>query len=186
MASLTQWRWVSVSSRSWWCTGKPGVLQSMGSQRVRHDWAAELTDWFHLDRIHSSMWLFLWTVWSQIFLCTYSVLFTGHLNYPTPSFPIRTTLQPILNSFFMPFTLIFSPLNFICLLYLCPLKCQECATYILEWFFFSIFLYSAILHCSAILLLCWPPLPSLEFSSFEIPAIISKLLALFRISHFIS
>ena len=34
-----------VSSGSWWWTGKPGVLQSMGSQRVRHDWANELTDW---------------------------------------------------------------------------------------------------------------------------------------------
>ena len=31
-----------VNSRSWWWTGKPGVLQSMGSQRVRHDWATEL------------------------------------------------------------------------------------------------------------------------------------------------
>ena len=28
--------------RSWWWTGKPGVLQSMGSQRVGHDWATEL------------------------------------------------------------------------------------------------------------------------------------------------
>ena len=34
--------WVWVSSRSWWWTGKPGVLHSMGSQRVRHDWATEL------------------------------------------------------------------------------------------------------------------------------------------------
>ena len=42
MASLTQWTWVWASSRSWWWTGKPGVLQSMGSQRVRHDWATEL------------------------------------------------------------------------------------------------------------------------------------------------
>ena len=33
MASPTQWTWVWVSSRSWWWTGKPGVLQSMGSQR---------------------------------------------------------------------------------------------------------------------------------------------------------
>ena len=32
------WTWVWVSSRSWWWIGKPGVLQSMGSQRVRHDW----------------------------------------------------------------------------------------------------------------------------------------------------
>ena len=41
-ASPTQWTWVWVSSRSWWWTGRPGVLQSMGSQRVRHDWATEL------------------------------------------------------------------------------------------------------------------------------------------------
>ena len=39
MASLTQWTWISVSSGNWWWTGKPGVLQSLGSQRVRHDWA---------------------------------------------------------------------------------------------------------------------------------------------------
>ena len=42
MASLTQWTWVWVNSGTWWWTGRPGVLQSMGSQRVRHDWAAEL------------------------------------------------------------------------------------------------------------------------------------------------
>ena len=42
MASLTQWTWVWVNSGSWRWTGRPGMLQSMGSQRVRHDWAAEL------------------------------------------------------------------------------------------------------------------------------------------------
>ena len=42
MASLTQWTWVWASYWSWWWTGKPGILQSMGSQRVRHDWATEL------------------------------------------------------------------------------------------------------------------------------------------------
>ena len=39
---VTQWTWVWASSRSWWWTGKPGMLQSVGSQRVRHDWATEL------------------------------------------------------------------------------------------------------------------------------------------------
>ena len=39
MASPTQWTWIWASSRSWWLTGKPGVLQSMGSQRVGHDWS---------------------------------------------------------------------------------------------------------------------------------------------------
>ena len=42
MASPTPWTWVWASSRSWWWIGKPGVLQSMGSQRVGHDWATEL------------------------------------------------------------------------------------------------------------------------------------------------
>ena len=42
MASPTQWTWVWVNSGSWWWTGRPGVLQSMGSQRVGQDWATEL------------------------------------------------------------------------------------------------------------------------------------------------
>ena len=37
MASQTQWTWVFVDSRSWWWTGRPGMLQFMGSQRVGHD-----------------------------------------------------------------------------------------------------------------------------------------------------
>ena len=41
MASPTQWTWVWASSRRWWRTGKPGVLQSMGLQRIGHDWATE-------------------------------------------------------------------------------------------------------------------------------------------------
>ena len=40
-ASTTRWTWVWVNSGSWWWTGRPGVLQSMGSQRVGHDWATE-------------------------------------------------------------------------------------------------------------------------------------------------
>ena len=42
MASLTRWTWVWVNSGSWWWTGRPGVLQFMGSQRVGHDCATEL------------------------------------------------------------------------------------------------------------------------------------------------
>ena len=42
MASLTQWPWVWVDSRSWWWTGRPGVLRFMGSQRVVHDWVTKL------------------------------------------------------------------------------------------------------------------------------------------------
>ena len=49
MASLTQWTWVWVNSRSWCWTGRPGVLQSVGMQRVRHDWATELI-WTELNQ----------------------------------------------------------------------------------------------------------------------------------------
>ena len=56
MASLTQWTWVWINPRSWW-TVKPSVLQSMGLQRVRHDWATEL-NWIisqiHLTCLHLS------------------------------------------------------------------------------------------------------------------------------------
>ena len=36
------WIWVWASSGSWWLTGKPGMLQSMGSQRIRPDWVTKL------------------------------------------------------------------------------------------------------------------------------------------------
>ena len=42
MASLTQWTWIWVNSRSWWWTGRPGVMWFMGSQRVGHAWVTEL------------------------------------------------------------------------------------------------------------------------------------------------
>ena len=42
MASPTQWTWVWINSRSWWWSGRPGMLRSMGSQRVRHVCVTEL------------------------------------------------------------------------------------------------------------------------------------------------
>ena len=48
MASPTRWTWVWEDSRSWWWTGRSGMLQSMGSQRVGHDWATEL-NWTELN-----------------------------------------------------------------------------------------------------------------------------------------
>ena len=38
MVSLTRWTWVWVNSGSWWWTGRPDVLQSVGLQRVGHNW----------------------------------------------------------------------------------------------------------------------------------------------------
>ena len=59
MASLTWWTWVCVNSMSWWWTGKPGVLQSMGSQRVRHDWVTEL------NSTDFKIWLKNWLLFSK-------------------------------------------------------------------------------------------------------------------------
>ena len=52
MASPTQWTWVWACSGSWWWTGKPGVLQSMGLQRNRHDWGTELS-WYFISAVNS-------------------------------------------------------------------------------------------------------------------------------------
>ena len=51
MASPTQMTWVWVNSGSWWMTGSPGMLQSVGLQRVGHDWATEL-NWTDGTRCH--------------------------------------------------------------------------------------------------------------------------------------
>ena len=40
---ITRWTWVWVNSGSWWWTGRPGVLGFVGSQRVGHDWATDLS-----------------------------------------------------------------------------------------------------------------------------------------------
>ena len=81
MASLTRWTWVWVNSRSWWWTGRPGMLQSMGSQRVGHNWATELNwkvdvlahSWTPLSsrvEVGTGNWILKKTVLSSIFLST--------------------------------------------------------------------------------------------------------------------
>ena len=92
-ASLTRWTWVWVSFRSWWWTGKPGVLHFMGSQRVGHDWT-EL-NWTELKgdvTARSCPTLVIpWTVAHQTPLFIYSqgrilewfaISFPGHLPNP--------------------------------------------------------------------------------------------------------
>ena len=51
MVSSTLWTWVWASSKSWWWTGKPGILQSIGSQSVGHDWVTGLK-WTELKSIN--------------------------------------------------------------------------------------------------------------------------------------
>ena len=74
MASLTRWTWVWVDSGSWWWTGRPGVLQFMGCQRVRHDWATEL-NWIELKMYRIVIWVtyihtYIMKWWSQ-YVCIY-------------------------------------------------------------------------------------------------------------------
>ena len=55
---ILQWTWVSVNSRIWWWTGRPGMLRFMGSQRVGHDWATDLIwsdSWFYHVRLVSGV-----------------------------------------------------------------------------------------------------------------------------------
>ena len=75
MASPTQWTWVWVDSRSWWWTGRPGMLQFMGSKRVRHNWATEL-NWTELSFATTFLFLtfligpslsFSWYVWLMVY-----------------------------------------------------------------------------------------------------------------------
>ena len=53
---MAWWTWVWVNSGSWWWTGRPGMLQFMGSQRVGHDWVTELIGTFLLRR-HQAAWV---------------------------------------------------------------------------------------------------------------------------------
>ena len=56
---LTQRTWIWANSERWWRIGKPGALQSMGSERVRHNWAAKL--------INDKEWTLLVTLSTEVF-----------------------------------------------------------------------------------------------------------------------
>ena len=81
MASPTQRTWVWVNSRSWWRTGRPDVLQFMGSQRIRRDWAAEL-NWYVL---HLHLFIDWWT-----FGCLYVLAI---VNSATVNFGVHVSFQ---------------------------------------------------------------------------------------------
>ena len=61
MASPTQWTWVWVSSRSWWWTGRPGVLRSTRLQRVRHDWVNEL-NWTEAHYVYCALYFYYYYI----------------------------------------------------------------------------------------------------------------------------
>ena len=76
MTSLTQWTWVWINSRSWWWTGRPGVLQSMGSQRVGHNWETELN-------------------WAECIHLRYTCRFHG--NFPHNQMRSRRQFTPVIS-----------------------------------------------------------------------------------------
>ena len=67
MASLTWWTWVWVNSGRWWCTGKPGMLQSMGSQS--RTWLSDWTElnWEDFKQAKGHDMIYVWK-WSLLLL----------------------------------------------------------------------------------------------------------------------
>ena len=62
MASPTWWTWIWTSFSSWWWTERPSVLQSLGSQIVRHNWMTELIHAQSLSCVSAAP----WTVFRQV------------------------------------------------------------------------------------------------------------------------
>ena len=94
ITSPTWWTWVWVSSRSWWWTGKPSMLQSVGLQRVGHDWVNELK-WFLFQwRAPYSIWPGdHWTLKTQL-LFFFFLFKTQLLTFP-PNLLSRSPFQGV-------------------------------------------------------------------------------------------
>ena len=96
MASPTRQTRVWVSSRSWWWAGKPGVLESTGSQRLRHDRATEpnwTAVWLELYEPVSKMyfvWYFATSLWDKVTL-TFSKWRNLATEKPCTSLKLRAT-----------------------------------------------------------------------------------------------
>ena len=94
MASLTWWTWVWASFGHWWWTENPGVLQSMGSEKVRHAWVTEL-NW---KAFSVSCWLWKHLLWKKLSKCLKkcSHLARGQVNMADDAkhcSPIRSSFE---------------------------------------------------------------------------------------------
>ena len=103
MASLTRWMWVWVNSGSCWWTGRPGVLQFMGLQRVGHDWATEL-NWAHQHWVTVFIGLSGRQEWRgcmfqlSVYLCMYLCTVCMYISISLPNLPSSIKIQLIINS----------------------------------------------------------------------------------------
>ena len=87
--SWMSWTWTWASSWRWWGTGRPGMLQSMGSQRVEHDWATEQQKQQHFvsqGEIELDVWLqvILFMILRKVY-----VILLMHVSSTVPSLLLR-------------------------------------------------------------------------------------------------
>ena len=94
------WTWIWASSGSWWWAGRPGVLQSMGLQWVRHDWSSELNWVFIIRCNYSGFLLKAWGAsWDYLpFVCvlshfTHIWLFCDPMNCSQPGSSVHGLSQ---------------------------------------------------------------------------------------------
>ena len=80
---------VWVNSGSWWWKGRPGVLQFMGSQRVRHYWLTELNWTEHYQKVYS---------WDLVAVCAKSLQSCPTLSDPMDCSPLGSSVQGILQA----------------------------------------------------------------------------------------
>ena len=83
MASPPRLTWVWVDSRNWWCTGRPGMLQPMGSQGVGHywvtepNWISQLFSTLNILKIH--LCFFFWILKIIEYLSSHIIKFINYL-----------------------------------------------------------------------------------------------------------
>ena len=87
IASLSRWPWVWVSSRSWWWTGRPVMLQYMGLQRVGHKWVTTELIFVAVLSIFCYVWYFYWNTGNLVKL---------PFCFIYPTFPFAEDEAPIL------------------------------------------------------------------------------------------
>ena len=138
MASLTQWKWVWVNSGNWWWTGRPGVLQSMGSQRVGHDWVTELNWTLKLLQSHWPLGWFLDTSVTLLHQSLRSSACSAYFLVFTEVLPLVTQVLPSQGGIPWPSHVIYTSLPVRITLYPPPLLCFPSQPHYLTSYIFSL------------------------------------------------